>query len=200
VQLIAKLPETGQSSRRRLFPTPHLAGRMKAKRQSQARKRVEQLAAKVDENPIELAKALWELENEEPGSLKEVVKTTGLGQRKAYYLRSIWERLGRLDIPAERLAEAGWLKLSILARHCKPGKERKGVALALKHTAVELPSIIQGAAPPRQKPHSVLLRLNAAQYKTFTAALLKFGAQPAGRGRGVAGKEAALIRALRAIK
>jgi hypothetical protein len=173
---------------------------MNAKRRSQARKRVQQLAAKADENPIELAKALWLMEKEELGSFAEFVKSAKTGRRKLYELFRVGETFGPLGIRTERLAKIGWLKLSLIVRYCEPGKARKALAHAEKFKAKDLPAILKGAAPPRQKTGSVLLRLNESQYKVLAATLQKFGARPATRGRGLADKEIALIRALRAAR
>ena len=97
----------------------------------------------------------------------------------------------------------GLTRLSIVARHLKTieeGEERdalvpQALAHAEKYTAHELPSILEGR-PPKTKPHSILLRLNARQYKVFEAAVLGQGATAVGKRKVLVGKERALIRAL----
>jgi hypothetical protein len=138
------------------------------------------------------------LETAQRGSLQDVVKRTEIS-RQLYYLRDVGEFSGNLDIPNRELAKVGWTKLAILAKYCEPGAEERGFELALMHSAERLPSTLKGTSPPRQKSHSILLRLTDAQYKLLSRTLLRFGAKPAARGKGIANKEIALIRALRAV-
>jgi hypothetical protein len=68
--------------------------------------------------------------------------------------------------------------------------------LADTYTAKELPALLKGAAP-RAKARTVQLRLSPRQYDRFQAVLLANGARRPKKGRGLSGKEKALMKALR---
>ena len=87
------------------------------------------------------------------------------------------------------------MKLAIIAEKCEPGKEFEGLALAEKCTAKELPALLMGKKK-RPKMHSILLRLTDDQYEHFATVLVAHGAKRPKRGRGVSGKERALMHAL----
>ena len=84
----------------------------------------------------------------------------------------------------------------ILTKHCNPGAEADGLALAEDCTAKELPARLKGG-PKRANAHSILLRLTPRQYAPFEDILLANGASRPTKGRGLVGKERALMRALR---
>jgi hypothetical protein len=157
------------------------------------------LATRPNVAPLELAEALWQAEQRMPGSMKAVVAQTGLSLRKAYYLLSIWERFAALNVSQVLLAEVGWTKLAMIARICAKGDEMEALELARHTTTRELPRILQGGRRDRPRRHSVLLRLSPTQYEVFAQALTKFGATTAKKGKGLIGKERALIKALGAI-
>lgn len=160
-------------------------------------RRAKRLAGQPSTTSIELAEALWKAEKAQPGSLRQLVAENGLGIRKAYYLLKIWERFAALDVPRERLAEVGWSKLTLIASYAPPGTESHWLELAAGgDTAKELEAKLKGAGWGKAKAHSVLLRLSPTQYRTFARVLQKFGAQPAKKGRGLVGKERALMKAL----
>ena len=56
------------------------------------------LAKKVDESPLGLAEALWNLNRKEPGRLNELMGASGLKRRRAYYLAGVWSRFADLKI------------------------------------------------------------------------------------------------------
>jgi hypothetical protein len=171
---------------------------------SATRRDVERLLAMPNENPIELAMRLAELEVKEPGSIELMAENTRVSRRKLYYLVNIWRTLGH--IPASRLAAIGWTKASIIAQHFKASEEGEDrdalVSQALSHaehyTAKELPAILNDE-PPKPKAHSIHLRLTPRQYAVFAAAMLEYGAKPMKRGRGFGDKEKTLTKALRAL-
>ena len=148
---------------------------------------------------LELAQALYEAEHRLPGSLRRIIAETGLGRRKAYYLVSIWKRFADLGVPFVELAAVGWTKLAIIAREAQPGQERVALDMARQTTARDLPRALRKGKAQDLPRHSVLLRLSPTQYQVFAQALACFGAQSPRRGRGLVGKERALIRALGAI-
>jgi hypothetical protein len=179
---------------------------MATKRPSAVLKKVLKLADSVNENRIELALALCELEEAKSGSVAELVRTRPRERRKLYYLLDVgkWLRLTRESM--SRYAAIGWTKLAILAEHASnhPAKvsARKGLTYAEQCTAKELPAVLDGAPLPekgKKSHHSIHLRLTPTQYKVFETALLKFGAKRPKKGRGLVNKENALTKALRAL-
>ena len=153
--------------------------RVAGNRKSAALREVERLAAKPDETPMELARALAALEDEAPGSIVGLVESTGISPRKLYYHLAIGQTLGQMGLPPKQLAAIGWAKLSIIAQHFKNGEEgkkrdahvRQALAHAENYTMKELPSILKGEPLPKAKPHSIHLRLTPKQYKVFETAL-----------------------------
>ena len=163
--------------------------------------RARRLAGRPSTASLELAEAIWKAEQARPGSLRRLVAETGLGLRKAYYLRKIWERFAHLDVSRERLAEVGWTKLTLIATYAPSGAEARWLDLATTGaTAKELESRLKGAGWGKPKAHSVLLRLSPSQYRTLAGMLQKFGARPARKGRGLVDKERALMRALERLE
>jgi hypothetical protein len=158
-----------------------------------------ELAVQKNSTPIDLAEALWNADQEEPGSLQKVVNETGLGRRRAFYLKKIWGRFADLDIDRSLLVELGWKKLSLVAKYSPAGKERRGLKLAQKHTSRALEMILRGGTADMAEAHSVLLWLDPPQYKVFADVLLKFGATYAGRSKALVGREEALTHALGTI-
>jgi hypothetical protein len=156
-----------------------------------------ELARQKNSTPIDLAEALWAADQEEPSNLKSIIEETGLGRRRAFYLLKIWCRFARLE--RELLVELGWKKLSIVAKYSPPGKERRGLSLARKHTSRELEAIMRGDTPDMAAAHSVLLWLAPSQYQVFADVLLKFGATYVGNRKALVGREEALTQALGTI-
>lgn len=169
-------------------------------RRSSAVGKAKQLAMVRNAAPIDLAEALWKADQTEPGSVAEIIEETGLGRRRAYYLLQVWDRFAQAGYSKAELAEVGWTKLAIVAKYLPPGMEAAGYDLAQRNTAQQLPVILQGGSQSLPRPHSVLLRLTPSQYKLFAAVVLKHGATPAKKGKGLANKERALIRALRQLE
>ena len=85
--------------------------------------------------------------------------------------------------------------MAIIAEHCPSGEERKALTQAETCTAKELPALLKGG-PEKPKAHTVLLRLTRRQYENFETVLLAHGAKRPKKGRGLARKEQALMKAL----
>jgi hypothetical protein len=155
---------------------------MAAKRSSAVLKKVLKLADTANENRIELALALCELEEAKPGEVAKLVKTRPKERRKLYYLLDVGKWLRPVGQPMSRYAAIGWTKLAILAEHSRnhPGtvSARKGLTYAEQCTAKELPAVLDGAPLPekgKKSHHSVHFRLTFMQYKVFEAAMRKNG-------------------------
>ena len=165
------------------------------------RKKVQALATTDDGAVFELAEAMSDLRALPSGdrpSQAELVEITKLSKRTVCYLLAVWSRFGDLGILRQRLVEVGWTKLAIIAEHCAAGEERKALTQAETCTAKELPALLKGG-PEKPKAHTVLLRLTPRQYENFETVLLAHGAKRPKKGRGLARKEQALMKALRQI-
>jgi hypothetical protein len=174
---------------------------MATKRPSALFKKVLKLADTANENRIELALALRELEEAEPGRVAQLVRTRPKERRKFYYLLDVGKWLRPVGVPTSRYAAIGWTKLAILAEYSRnhPGKvsARKGLIYAELCNAKQLPAVLAGAPLPEKGEkthHSIHLRLTRRQYEVFAAAMKEFKATPA--RRGFSDKERAVTVAL----
>jgi hypothetical protein len=165
------------------------------------KRRVQTLAVKDRDGTIELAEVLSDLralpkppEGDRP-TLNELVALTKLSKRAVCYLLKVWRRFSDLDIPRDRLAQVGWTKLVVIAENCDPGDEENGLALAKACTLKELPARLKGMAA-KPKARTVLLRLTPRQHERFASFLLAHGARRPKKGRGLSGKEKALMKAV----
>jgi hypothetical protein len=87
------------------------------------------------------------------------------------------------------------MKLAVIAENSEPEEVEEALALAETATAKELPALLKGA-PRKAKARTVQLRLTPTQYEQFEAVLLANGARRPKKGRGLSGKERALMKAL----
>jgi hypothetical protein len=164
-------------------------------------KRVQTLATKDKNGTIELAEVLSALRAlpKRPGgdrpTLNELVAFTNLSKRAVCYLLKVWRRFSDLDIPRDRLASIGWTKLAAIAENCDPGDEENALTLAEACTLKELPARLKGMAA-KPKARTVLLRLSPRQHERFESFLLAHGASRPNKGRGLSGKEKALMKAV----
>jgi hypothetical protein len=183
---------------------------MTTKRPSAVLKKVLKLADTANENRVELALALCELEEAKPGSVADLVRTRPKERRKLYYLLDVGKWLAPVGQPISRYAKIGWTKLAVLAEFSRnrPGKVSalEGLALAEQCTAKQLPAVLDGAPLPekgKKTHHSIHLRLTREQYRVFEAVMTTHGAtkrgKGKGKGKGLLGKEKALTKALRAL-
>ena len=164
-------------------------------------KRVQTLATRDNDGTIELAEALSDLRAlpKPPAggrpTLKELVACSKRSKRAVCYLLKVWRTFSDLGIPRERLASIGWTKLAAIAENCDPGDEENALTLAEAYTLKELPALLKGGAP-KQKARTVLLRLTPRQHEHFESFLLAHGARRPKKGRGLSGKEKALMKAV----
>ena len=164
-------------------------------------KKAQTLAAKDDDSMIELAETLSELralpkppDGDRP-TLDVLIDLTKLSRRTVCYLLKVWQTFSDLGIPRERLAHVGWTKLAVIAENCEPEEMEEALDLAETATVKELPALLKGA-PRKAKARTVQLRLTPRQYDQFEAVLLANGARRPKKGRGLSGKERALMKAL----
>ena len=123
------------------------------------------------------------------------MKKRGLGRRKAYYLVEVSRKFEPLPISRARLKKIGWTKLQIIGQHVTKDNVEELVSLAEQLKTKQLERKMQGDEPI-SNAHCVLMYFSPKQYAEFEEAVLKKnGAEPS--GRGIVGKEEALINALR---
>ena len=164
-------------------------------------KRARTLAAKGDDSMIELAEVISDLRtlpkppNGDRPTLDLLASRIKLSRRAVCYLLKVWQAFGDLGIPRERLVEVGWTKAAIVLENSEPEDVAEALALAETCTAKELPALLKGA-PRKPKARTVLLRLSPRHYAQFEAVLLANGARCPKKGRGLSGKERALMKAL----
>ena len=152
------------------------------------RQRARQLANASDSTgKIDLAEVLFRGQAADEDFINGLLAEGWIKQRRAYYLKSVWERFNGLATKA-RLSEIGWTRLA----RCPRGKELELVKGVEKKT--------QAGRPRRDgdntRARAILLRMNVDQYQLFEKALLAFGAKRPRNGLGLAQKEEALTRAL----
>ena len=164
-------------------------------------KRAQTLSSKDNDGTIALAEVLSDLralpkppDGDRP-TLNELVALTKLSKRAVCYLLKVWRRFSDLDISRDRLAQIGWTKLAAIAENCDLGDEQNALTLAEACTLKELPARLKGIAA-KPKARTVLLRLTRRQHERFESILLAHGASRPKKGRGLSGKEKALMMAL----
>jgi hypothetical protein len=155
------------------------------------------LSSDVEDKFLELGRSLRQLLDRDPALFQQVVKKR-LGRRKAYYLVEVSRRFEPLPISRARLKKIGWTKLQIIGQHVTKDNVEELVGLAEQLKTKQLERKMRGEEPPDEPPsetHCVLMYFSPKQYAELKEVLLLNGAEPS--GRGIVGKEEALINALR---
>lgn len=155
--------------------------------------RAEIIAAFIGANFIEAARYLRDAQEETPELFEEVVKLTGIGMRKAYYLAEIDRRFRKLGVDRNRLRAIGWTKLQIIGRHIDKINLEELLSLAETHTAYELNSLMRGEQP-HPETRCVVHYFTPEQFEVFEKSVLANGGVKS--GRGLLDKEEALAKAL----
>lgn len=151
------------------------------------------LVAKLDDEFLEIASALRQLQETSPKDFKKVCSVPQLGRRKAYYFVSIDKAFGGKTVPIQRLKKIGWTKLAALAPHITDENLEDALLFAELNTAKNIEAVVHGLEPI-VGGRSVLLIFTGEQFAAFSVAILAHGAVK--NGKGFIGKEAALIAAL----
>jgi len=152
------------------------------------------MSKNVEDNFLDLGRYLRQLLDREPELFQEIIVKCDLGRRKAYYLVEVSRTFDPLPISRPRLKKLGWTKLQIIGKHVTKDNVEELVTLAENHSVKQLERLMQGDAPMKNA-HCVLMYFTPKQYAELEAALLKNGGERS--GRGIVGKEEALINALR---
>jgi hypothetical protein len=151
-----------------------------------------ELIAQINDEFLELASLLRQLQEKEPDDFKALLSIPELGRRKGYYLVEIDRAFADFDVLPQRLNKIGWTKLQIIARHVTAENLELLLTLAETHIAKNLELIMHGELPNIAR--TVLLLFTQEQFAVFSDAVLAHGAVAS--GAGFLGKEAALISAL----
>jgi hypothetical protein len=152
------------------------------------------LSANVEDNFLDLGRSLRQLQDRDPDLFQQVVKKGDLGRRKAYYLVEVSRIFDPLPVPRSRLRNIGWTKLQLIGKHVTPHNLEDLLQLAESVNSKELERRMRGEKPLKNA-RCVVMYFSPKQYAEFEEALLKNGGEPS--GRGIVGKEKALINALR---
>jgi hypothetical protein len=151
------------------------------------------LIAGLEDEFLELGSLLRQLQQTSPKDFKKLASLPELGRRKAYYLVSIDKAFSDKGVPAERLRKIGWTKLAALAPHITDENLEDALLFAELHKVKNIEAVVHGQEPIFGG-RTVQLIFTAEQFAFFSAAIMAHGAIE--NGKGVIGKEAALISAL----
>ena len=113
-----------------------------------------------------------------------------------YYLRDVGNLIRQQHISRDQAERLGWTKLSILAQKLKAAPDAAQtmpelIASAMGTTAHALTHDRGEDSAPATSDKALLFRLTPLQYDVVAKALKECGATS--RGRGLAGKEEALV-------
>lgn len=142
----------------------------------------------LGDNFMRLARALREIQDEQPDIFLRVAKLVGLGKRKAYALARIARQFE--SVSEKRLYSIGWTKLQIIGRYLTDENSDYLLQLAEKNTAHDLEVLLRGDTPVAGA-RVVQLYLAPGDYNRLRAALIANGAIV--NGSGVARMEAAVM-------
>ena len=160
-----------------------------------------ELARAFDQNFVDLAVKLHQLQELSPERYSDFVKQSGVGTRKAYYLIAISKTFVRaLKVPKHRLIALGWTKLMALDQYVTKKNYKELMEFAMEHTVAGLlPAAMHAPlkaylndGDPSKNARSVLMYFSPADYNLFVDTLIKHGAVR--DGRALRDKEKALMR------
>jgi hypothetical protein len=155
------------------------------------------LSGDVEDNFLDLGKALRQLLDRDPDAFQKVWQKSNLGRRKAYYLVEVSRIYDPLPIARSRLKKIGWTKLAIIGKQIDKGNAQELLQLAEENTTKQLEALMKGEKPV-DNAHCVLMYFTPKQYKVLEEALVQNGGTRS--GRGIVNKEEALLKALKKAK
>jgi hypothetical protein len=152
------------------------------------------MAPEVEEKFLEIGAALGRLQEADRDLFWKAVEKGEFGKRKAYYLITIAKAFKNIKVPKARLRAIGWTRLQVIARVLNESNADELILLAEQHKVKDLEAIIKGEEP---NPDSrvIILYFTPDDYEVLEAILVQNGASR--HGRGLVGKEAALMKALK---
>lgn len=89
-----------------------------------------QLAFKMEDNFLALARKLRFLQHHNPNLFKEVCFKSGMESRKAHYLTRISRQIEKLRVPDQQLIDVGWTKVEVIGPHLTKENWKQLVKLA----------------------------------------------------------------------
>lgn len=144
---------------------------------------------------LRAAKFFRTLQDTEPSEVGEIAHLVGISRRKALYLAKVDRIFRGFNIDESRLERLGWTKLAVLVNYVNGANCEPLLKLAEICTIRQLKLIIRDKLPVSGE-RCVTLYMTPAQHTAFAQAILLHGAVKV--GRGLIGKEAALIRLIEA--
>jgi hypothetical protein len=153
-----------------------------------------ELFANVPDDFLELGRALSQLHDRDADLFRQLAAKSNMGRRKAYHLVEVSRTFEPLATLRDQLRKIGWPKLQLIAKHVTPDTLDSLLQLAEDMTAKGLERHLRGKKP-LGNAHCVLMYFSPKPYAEFEEARLKNGGERS--GRGILGKEKALINVLR---
>lgn len=141
--------------------------------------KAEFIANFIGDNFIRMARALRELQDEQPGIFMQVARLAGLSRRKAFALSRIARQFE--DEPEERLFFIGWTKLQLIGRYLTDQNREYLLTLAEQHTVHDLEALLRGETPI-ENARVLQLYLAQADYQKLSKILMQYGAVASGSG------------------
>ena len=138
-----------------------------------------------------------ELHETDFAEYQRLLKNTGLGSRKAYYLIDISRTFSKIPTPKARLRKIGWTKLMLLSKHITKANHAEMLRLAEENTTANLRRILNGKPPFEGNAHCMVLYINPDDFEALSEAMALYGGET--RGRGIIDKEAALAAMARDV-
>ena len=155
--------------------------------------KVEFIANFIGDNFLRVARALRELQDEQPDIFLKVAELAGLSNRKAYALARISRQFDDLGASEERLYSIGWTKLQIIGRYLTEDNGEYLLQLAEQNTAHDLEALLRGETPVADAK-VMQFYLSPSDYKRLRSKLVTHGAIAS--GNGLVKKELALMKLL----
>ena len=155
------------------------------------------LSGDVEDNFLELGKALRQLQDRDPDLFHQIIQKTNLGRRKAYYLVEVSRIFDPLPIPRSRLRKIGWTKLQLIGKHIDTNNLDELLQLAEESNTKELERHMRGEKP-LGNAHCVLMYFSPKQYAELEDMVVKYGGVRS--GRGIQNKEEAMLSMVRRLK
>jgi hypothetical protein len=155
------------------------------------------LAAKQENNFVQLGRLLRKLQDKDKELFKQLIEEAGLQKRVAYYLVEVARRFEGVPISDAELTAIGWTKAIIIGPHVTTKNCRKLMALAQKHSAHDLQTIMEGGTPIPDA-RRVTLSLKPTQFERFSKAILAHGGKLV--NGGLKNKERALMNLIAAVE
>jgi hypothetical protein len=173
---------------------------MSSRRLSRLQAKAVELACRPALNFFDLAESITSLHAEDSTTISTLANETGMSRRRLYYLLEVGQLIASCKVSKPDAEEIGWTKLQIIARHIRrldsasSSEIRQVFEMASAHKARDLAAALEGRRViPRR---AVQFYLNLGGRAELNEALVKFGATQV--RRGLQGKEAALIKLVRA--